>query len=107
MYVELKRYIPRTVKRVITIGSSCWIGEVDYSTVLKYPHERGVETDRLQTEYKIFTVLCKNARIIGLKDCTGDGLYLECAVNNDIYDYLTNDPTVWRQQKLKWCRQAT
>ncbi len=66
-YVELKRYIPPTVKRGITIGSSCWIGEVDDSTVLKYPYERDVELNRFQTEYQILTILSKNPRIIGLK----------------------------------------
>lgn len=105
-YVELKRYIPQSVKRVITVGSSCWIGEVDDSTVLKYPHERGVETDRLQTEYKILTALGQNALIIGLKGYTDDGLYLERAINGDVHDYLTNDSAISLQQRLKWCQQA-
>lgn len=105
-YVELKRYLPQTVKRVITLGSSCWIGEVDDLTVLKYPHERGVETDRLENEYKILTVLCQHPRIIGLKGYTDDGLYLERAVNGDVHKYLAINPTVALQQRLKWCRQA-
>lgn len=105
-YVELKRYIPPAVNSVITIGSSSWIGEVDDSTVLKYPHDRGVETDRFQTEYKILTVLGQNLRIIRLKGYTDDGLYLERAVNGDIHEYLTHNATISLQQRLTWCRQA-
>ena len=105
-YVELKRYIPPAVKRVITIGGSSWIGEVDDTTVLKYPHDRGVETDRFHTEYKILTVLGQNPRIIGLKGYTDDGLYLERAVNGDIHEYLTHNLTISLQQRLTWCRQT-
>jgi serine/threonine protein kinase len=98
--------MPSTVKSVITIGSSCWIGEVNDSTILKYPHDRGIEIDRFQTEYKILSIIGQNPRIIGLKDYTDDGLYLERAVNGDIHDYLTNNPTISLQQRLTWCRQA-
>jgi hypothetical protein len=92
--VELKRYIPPTVKREFTTGSSCWIGEVDDSTVLKYPNERDVELDRSQTEYQILTILNQNHRIIRLKGYTDDRLYLERAVNRDIHDFLGHYPTI-------------
>jgi len=104
-YVQLRRYLPHTVKRVITLGSSCWIGEVDELTVLKYPHERGVETDRLQTEYDILNAIGQSPRIIGLKGYTDDGLYLERAVNGDVYDYLKRNAASL-EQRLQWCRQA-
>ncbi|KAG4441516.1 hypothetical protein IFR05_002973 [Cadophora sp. M221] len=105
-YVGLKRYLLPAVKRVITIGRSSWIGEVDDTTVLKYPHDRGVETDRFHTEYKILTVLSQNPRIIGLNGYTDDGIYLERAVNGDMHEYLTRNLTISPQQRLTWCRQA-
>lgn len=105
-YVELKRYVPSSVKRVITIGSSCWVGEVDDWTVLKYPHDRGVEIDRFQTEYKILSILGQHPRIISLKRYTNEGLYLERAINGDLHDLLTNNPTISLLQRLTWCRQA-
>jgi serine/threonine protein kinase len=105
-YVELKRYIPPTVKRVITIGISCWIGEADDSTVLKYLHERDVELDRFQTEHQILTILGQNPRIIELKGYTDDGLYLERVVKGDMHDFLTLHPTISLQQRLTWCRQT-
>lgn len=105
-YVELKEYLPSSVKRVITIGGSCWIGEVDDWTVLKYPHDRGVEIDRFQTEFKILSILGQHPRIISLKGYTDDGLYLERAVNRDLHDLLTDNPTISLQQRLIWCRQA-
>ena len=79
---------------------------MDDSTVLKYPHERGVEIDRFQTEYQILTILDKNPRIIGLKGYTDDGLYLERAVNGDMHDFLALHPTISLQQRLTWCRQT-
>lgn len=105
-YVELKEYLPSSVKRVITIGGSCWIGEVDDWTVLKYPHDRGVEIDRFQTEFKILSILGRHPRIISLKGYTDDGLYLERAVNGDLHDLLTDNPTISLRQRLIWCRQA-
>jgi len=67
---------------------------VDDLTVLKYPHERGVELDRFQTEYQILIILNQNRRIIRLKGYTDDRLYLERAVNGDIHDFLGHYPTI-------------
>ena len=36
--IELRRYCPPGVKQIINYGGSCWIGETDGKTVLKYPH---------------------------------------------------------------------
>jgi len=107
-YVKLKRYFPLGVKGIITIGGSCWIGEVDDSTVLKYPHDSKDEAEakRLHTEYKILSLLGQHPRIIGLKSFTDDGLYLERATNGDLFKYLANHPTTAVQRRLIWCRQA-
>lgn len=38
---EYHQYCPPGVQRVIAWGSSAWVGEVDESTVLKYPLTQG------------------------------------------------------------------
>ncbi|KAH8903008.1 hypothetical protein BR93DRAFT_202889 [Coniochaeta sp. PMI_546] len=64
-YVRLTRYFPPGVKGIIATGGSCWIGEVDDSTVLNYPHEREDEAEakRLHTEHKILSLLGQHPRI--------------------------------------------
>ena len=105
-YVELKRYLPPAVKNVLTIGGSSWIGEVDATTVLKYPHDRGEENEVFETESKILNVFGKHPRIIELKAYTDDGLYLERAINGDLYEYLKTHLSISIQQRLTCCRQT-
>jgi hypothetical protein len=88
-YIELKRYLPSTVKGVVTIGDNCWISEVNESTVLKYPLRLGVETERFQAEYEILTILRQHPLIIRLKGYTDDRIYLERVVNGNMRDFLT------------------
>ncbi|KFY14107.1 hypothetical protein V492_02848 [Pseudogymnoascus sp. VKM F-4246] len=54
--IEYHQYCPPGVQRVLASGTSAWIGEVDESTVLKYPLSPGGDMSRLQLEYEI---LCK------------------------------------------------
>lgn len=55
-YVQLRQHLPPGVKRIIAHGGGCWIGRVDETTVLKYPHT-AEEMKRLRIEAKILSVL--------------------------------------------------
>lgn len=106
--VEYHHYCPEGVQRVLASGTSAFIGEVDESTVLKYPLEPGGDMSRLKHEYKIFSIFGQHVRIIGQKGLTDVGLYLERATNETIHEYLTefnHTPTV--EQRVAWCREVT
>lgn len=90
-YVELHRYLPQGVKRIIAHGGGCWIGEVDETTVLKYPHTRE-EMNRVQIEAKMLNVLGSHPRIVQSKGLTKDGLLLEFAQHGNLHDYLVAHP---------------
>ncbi|KAI9703301.1 MAG: hypothetical protein M1836_007867 [Candelina mexicana] len=100
-------YCPPGVKRVLASGSSAFIGEVDDSTVLKYPLAPGGEMTRLQVEGKLLKIIGRNERIIGLKASSETGLYLERALNGNLADYmLDSDRFPSLKQRLTWCREA-
>jgi hypothetical protein len=42
-----RQYFPPGVKRVLTSEGSAWIGEVDNSSVLKYPAAAGEDVERI------------------------------------------------------------
>lgn len=105
-YVEIRRYLPQGVKRIIGHGGGCWIGEVDATTVLKYPHTRD-EMRWIQIEAKILSVLGHHPRIVQSKGLTKDSLLLEFAPNGNLHDYLIAHPEVSLERRLAWCIQAT
>lgn len=96
--VVYHRYHPPGVTRVIAPGSSAWIGEVDDSTVFKYPLAPGGDMTRLDTERKLLEVIGPHPRIIGLRGFSETGIYLERAVNRTVADYLLESG---RQNLLK------
>ncbi|ORY58518.1 uncharacterized protein BCR38DRAFT_447532 [Pseudomassariella vexata] len=90
-------YCPPGVKRVIASGNSAFIGEVDDSTVLKYPLSPNDDMSRLKAEKKLFEAVGEHERIIKLKGSSAMGLYLERAVKGDLYFQgmlLAHDGTV-------------
>jgi serine/threonine protein kinase len=107
--VEYYHYCPEGVQRVLASGASSFVGEIDDSTILKYPLEPGGDMSRLAHEYRILSLIGQHPRIIALKGFTDAGLYLERAVNETIYKYLVksihNPPTL--QQRVAWCREVT
>ncbi|KAH8729156.1 kinase-like domain-containing protein [Ilyonectria robusta] len=107
--VEYHFYCPPGVQRVLACGSSAFIGEVDDSTILKYPLEPGGDMIRLELEHKILTIVGQHPRIIAHKGSTDAGLYLERAANGTILEYLTESdhPAPHLQQRVAWCRQLT
>jgi serine/threonine protein kinase len=103
-----QHYCPQGVKRVLASGSSAFIGEVDDSTVFKYPLAPGGEMSRLEIEGKLLQIVGQHERIIGLKGISETGLYLERAENGTVADYiLTSDRSPLLKQRLTWCREAT
>jgi hypothetical protein len=71
------RYYPPGVKQTLASGRSAWIGEVDDSTVFKYPLVPGGDMTRIDVERKLL-------EIIGLKGFSDTGIYLERAVNGTV-----------------------
>ncbi|KAH8726046.1 kinase-like domain-containing protein [Phaeosphaeriaceae sp. PMI808] len=92
--VEYHHYCPEGVQRVLASGTSAFIGEVNDSTILKYPLEPGVG---------------QHLRIIAQKGFTDAGLYLERAANETVYKYLieSDHETPTLQQRVAWCRGVT
>ncbi|KAF1842061.1 kinase-like protein [Cucurbitaria berberidis CBS 394.84] len=106
-YTTIHRYLPPTVKRIIARGGDCWIGEIDETTVLKYPQVQGKPYPELQIEAKMLSVLGRHPRIVQSKGLTKDGLLLEFAPNGNLHDYLTANPDTSLEQRVTWCMQAT
>lgn len=65
--VEFRYYFPSGVQRVLAAGTSAFIGEVDDSTVLKYPLEPGGDRSRLEHEHKILELVVQQPRIRTLR----------------------------------------
>lgn len=105
-HIVLKSYTPPRVKRLINpSGGSCNIGEIDDTTVLKYPRMRK-DMKRVQIEAKMLAVLGPHPRIAQSKGLTDDGLLLEFMPNGNVYDYLSTHPDVSLDRRLAWCVQA-
>ncbi|KAF4510677.1 hypothetical protein G6O67_002552 [Ophiocordyceps sinensis] len=105
-HVEIRQYLPREVKRIIAHGGGCWIGQVDETTVLKYPHTPE-EMKWVRIEAKILSVLGHHPRIVQSKGLVDDGLLLEFAPNGNLHDYLVAHPEASLERRLAWCVQAT
>lgn len=80
-------YYPDGVKQIIATGGQHYIGLVNESTVLKYPHFRE-EGESLRAESKIFQRLGKHPRIIEFRGEHDGGLLLEYAPNGTLETYL-------------------
>ena len=103
-----QHYCPPGVKQVLASGSSAFIGEVDESTVFKYPLAPGGDMTRLEVERKLLKIIEPHERIIRLKSCSDTGLYLERARNGNLADYMleSGKPLPSVKQRLAWCREA-
>ncbi|KAH7318939.1 kinase-like domain-containing protein [Rhexocercosporidium sp. MPI-PUGE-AT-0058] len=93
--VEVHRYYPNGIKRIIGRGGENYIGVVDESTVLKYPCIPGI-TSNLRAETQLLEILSLN----------DVGLRLEYAVNGGLDGYIKANPATSLDQRLRWCKQA-
>ncbi|KAH8708422.1 kinase-like domain-containing protein [Phaeosphaeriaceae sp. PMI808] len=80
----VERYLPANVKRIIARSGDCWIGEVDNSTVLKYPQILGKISAELQIEAKMYKILKNHPRIVRFKGITEDGILLKFTPNEGV-----------------------
>jgi hypothetical protein len=76
-------WYPEGVQYIITTSGHHYIGCVDESTILKYPHFKGT-SDALAVEAKILQRLGKHPRTIEFKGEHEDGLLLEYASNGSL-----------------------
>lgn len=105
--VETPLYYPENVVDVLGMGSSCFIGLINDTTVMKYPHDRNDEAvlAALDIEAQMLEAIGYHSRIIRLKGRTSAGLLLEYACHGSLGRYLTShNPTI--QQRLTWATQA-
>lgn len=86
--VVYKHYHPPGIKRVLAPGSSAFIGEIDESTVLKYPLAPGGDMDRLNVERQLLEIVGPHKGIIGLKGFSENGIYLERALNGTLAQFI-------------------
>jgi len=104
------QYYPSGVKQVLASGTSAFIGEVDESTIFKYPliaEGEKLDMSRIETEKRLLEIVGPHERIIALKGSNDAGLFLERAVNGNVYNYLSNSaPTLSIQQRLCWCQET-
>ena len=106
--IYLTIYCPGDVTECLTTGTSSFIGLVDETTVLKYPHIPGDEKAlaTLGLEARILQAIGPHKYIIGFKGLTKDGLLLERGPFGSITEYLkNNNPGL--QRRLYWACQAT
>ncbi|RMZ69248.1 serine threonine kinase [Pyrenophora seminiperda CCB06] len=96
-------YFPQSVQYIITTGSCHYIGFVDESTVLKYPHVKG-PSHALDAENAIFKQLGKHPRIIEFKGKNADGLLLEYATNGSLENYI-RERDITNEEKLRLARE--
>lgn len=105
--IETPFYYPENVTGVLAIGSSCFIGLVDDTTVMKYPHGPNDKAAlaALVVEVQILEVIGFHDRIIRLEGWTSIGLLLEYTCHGSLGRYLrSHNPTI--QQWLIWATQA-
>ena len=108
MEIYLTIYCPGDVTACLTSGTNSFIGSVDETTVLKYPHTPGDEKALalLGLEARILQAIGPHKHIIGFKGLTKDGLLLERAPFGSTSEYLkNNNPGL--QRRLEWVCQVT
>lgn len=86
-------YYPLNVRRITDTGSNHYIGLVDETTALKFPHIRG-ELNAVNNESLIYQRLGKHPSIINYKGRHPDGTILQYAPNGSLETYLRQNPVV-------------
>ncbi|KAH8433040.1 uncharacterized protein LDX57_010679 [Aspergillus melleus] len=103
--IEIRRYYPPGVSKIIGRGGESFIGLIDESTVLKYPCVPG-NRESIEIEAKILFILGSHPRILASKGLNENGLVLQYASNGNVYERVTSEPGISFDQKLRWCKQA-
>ncbi|KAF2624872.1 kinase-like protein [Macroventuria anomochaeta] len=95
---------PEGVRHIITTGSCHYIGFIDESTVLKYPHDEN-PSNALNVECAILEQLGNHPRIIGFKGKHEAGLLLEFAPNGSLESHM-NRTALTKEEKLRFARET-
>lgn len=100
-------YSPEGVK-YMTMGSSCYIGVVDDTTILKYPRTEGDEQTLvfLDAEARMLKAIGPHKHIVGFKGQKENCLLLERVYGGSVLEYLEAN-RINEEQKLKWIYQIT
>ncbi|KAF1990108.1 kinase-like protein [Aulographum hederae CBS 113979] len=106
-------WYPEGVKECIDIVSSCYIGLIDDSTVLKFPHmppeskEQQNQVAALEHEEKVLRQVGHHPRVVQFKGKHEYGNLLEHVPNKCVGRYLKNAACETPQKlRLKWAWQA-
>jgi serine/threonine protein kinase len=102
--IHVEVYYPAGVQHIITTGGTHYIGYINETTVLKYPHSKD-DSFALDVERAIFEQLGKNNRIIEFKGVHKNGLLLEYASNGSLESYVQKADTT-EEQKMRFAREA-
>ena len=97
-------WYPEGVQYILTTGSHHYIGFIDDSAVLKYPHFKEPSIS-LQAESKILQRLAKHPRIIHFKGDHADGELLEYAPGGSLAKYL-KDNQVSLKEKIRLAKET-
>ncbi len=106
--IYLVIYCPGDVTECLTMGTSSFIGFIDKTTVLKYPHIPGDKNSlaNLDIEARILQTIGPHRYIIGFKGQKKDGLLLERAQFGYITEYLKNNDPGLRRRPEWVCQVA-
>jgi serine/threonine protein kinase len=105
--VYVQAYYPEGVQHIITTGSCHYIGFVDESTVLKYPHVKG-PSPALDVEHAMFMQLGKEGKhhhIIEFKGKHQDGLLLEYAPSGSLETYI-RETDITKEEKIRFAKET-
>jgi serine/threonine protein kinase len=103
---HIKYYRPDCVIAPCGIGSSCYIGHLDESTVLKYPLVDDEATRALLVaEAYMYQVLGSHPRILQCFGLGKHGLQLEYAPKGTLKEFLASASRSFRG-KITWWRQT-
>jgi serine/threonine protein kinase len=105
--VHVQPYFPERVQYIMTTGSCHYIGFVDETTVLKYPHIKG-PSPALDVEHTIFKQLGeegKHHHIIEFKGKHQDGLLLEYAPCGSLETYI-RETDITTEEKIRFAKET-
>jgi serine/threonine protein kinase len=102
--IHIEAYFPKGVQHIITTGGSHYIGFVNGTTVLKYPHIKG-DSHGIEVESAIYQRLGKHPRVIGFKEKHEDGLLLEYASNGTLKSHLES-AKIMERERIRFARET-
>ncbi|RDA82951.1 hypothetical protein CP532_0863 [Ophiocordyceps camponoti-leonardi (nom. inval.)] len=105
----IQQYFPPGVHKILD-HRGFFFGQVDDSTVLKYPScplDEDDDISRLKQEHLLLAIIGRHPRVIACKGMTENGLLLELVENGNMSKYISESkqPVPSVQQRITWCRE--